>query len=528
MVKALWDRSGGRGDGRGEFNPDDYGEMLERLAALTGTALALQPEAGLRRSERPYAPVRIGGSRTGWAVVAGETNERAARAAGAAAEVIGRLFTADQDISSLAREVADRYEELNFLYDMSAQVGALLDEVEICDLLVKEGTWLMNCERASIMVVDQESGALRIRAAVGLPESVPGEVSVRPGEGISGKVFESGQGIIVNEGDPMPADSLGVNELREANCFLSVPLKITTQPDNEERVLGVFNLTRKRETNMFTASDLQLVSAVAATAATQIHNCRLLNAQRERRELERELELAAEIQLSLLPEEPLHAGALEAGGHCKPARHVGGDLFDYWLLDDHVCLVIADVSGHDMGAALMATAFRSVVRSESAHRRSVAGLMAQVNKALFDDLVRSELLISVFYAEIELSTGVMTFCRAGHPKPLLMQLGEKGWLDTEGLLLGLHEEGQFEERSVQLSRGDIIVLYTDGLLDAQDAEDRSFGLEGVRRAALAAMGSPPKQMALSIVEAARAHCGSRPLLDDVTSLVVRFGEPVEK
>ncbi|MCK4376370.1 MAG: serine/threonine-protein phosphatase, partial [Candidatus Brocadiae bacterium] len=245
-------------------------------------------------------------------------------------------------------------------------------------------------------------------------------------------------------------------------------------------------------------------------------------------ELERELELAAEIQLSLLPEEPLHAGALEAGGHCKPARHVGGDLFDYWLLDDHVCLVIADVSGHDIGAALMATAFRSVVRSESAHRRSVAGLMAQVNKALLDDLVRSELLISVFYAEIELSTGVMTFCRAGHPKPLLMQLGEKGWLDTEGLLLGLHEEGQFEERSVQLSRGDTIVLYTDGLLDAQDAEDRSFGLEGVRQAALAAMGSPPKQMALSIVEAARTHCGGRPLLDDVTSLVVRFGEPVEK
>ncbi|MHC4479620.1 MAG: PP2C family protein-serine/threonine phosphatase, partial [Planctomycetota bacterium] len=400
----------------------------------------------------------------------------------------------------------------------------LLDEEEICDFVVKEAAWLMNCERASIMVADQQGGDLRIRAAVGLPENIPDDVSVRPGEGISGKVFESGHGLIVNEGDPMPAESLGVRELREANCFLSVPLKISSQEDGREQVLGVFNLTRKRQSNMFTASDQKLVSAVAATAATQIHNCRLINAERARRELEHELELAARIQLSLLPEEPLRVGSLELGGHCKPARHVGGDLFDYWIRDDHVCLLVADVSGHDMGAALMATAFRSVARSESGHRRSVVGLLSQVNQALFDDLVHSELLISVFYAEVELSSGKMTFCRAGHPKPLLIQSGAEGWLDTEGLLLGLKEDGQFEERTVQLGEGDVVVLYTDGLLDAQGAEGEHFGIEGLHAAALETVCAAPKQMAANIVSAAREHCGDSPLIDDMTALIVRFGD----
>lgn len=524
MARVLWDSGAAQAHGRSEFNPDEYREVLDRLSAMCGVPLELQPEKGRERSGLPYFPVRIGGRRSGCGVAGTETSEAAHRAAAAAAEVISRMFTAEQDIASLAMELADRYEELSFLYDMGDRVGGLLDEEEICDFVVNEAAWLMNCERASIMLADPATQELKIRASVGLAEEIADDVAVRPGERISGKVFESGHGIIHNEGEPMPADSLNVTELRDANCFLSVPLKVSSQPGRQEQILGVFNLTRKRQGNMFTASDLKLVNAVAATTATQIHNCRLINAERQRQQLEHELELAAKIQLSLLPEGPLRIGPLEVAGQCKPARHVGGDLFDYWIQDDHVCLVVGDVSGHDTGAALVATAFRSVIRSEAAHRRSVAGMIAQVNRALFDDLAHAELFISCFYAEIELDSGTMTFCRAGHPKPLLMQLGEKGWLDTEGLLLGVCEDGQFEERSIRLERGDTIVLYTDGLLEARDEEDRYFGTEGLRKAALDSLAATPKEIAVRIIKAAQEHSGALPLADDMTVLVVRFGD----
>ncbi|MFO7957221.1 MAG: GAF domain-containing SpoIIE family protein phosphatase [Candidatus Brocadiia bacterium] len=510
---------------QGEFEAEAHQSLIEQLSRAAGLTLELVPEEAVQDGQC-RAPVRCGGSRTGWMVVGDEDGVRGRRAVETAADVIGRLVTADQDIASLSMEVADRYEELNFLYEVGDRVGALLDEDEICSFVAEEAAWLLDCERASVMVVDQEAGDLRIRAAVGLPEDISDEVTVRPGERISGKVFESGHAMVVNEGDPMPAESLGVDELRESNSFLCVPLKFTTESGRDEDIVGVINLTRKRGGDMFTASDLKLVSAVAATTATQIHNCRLINAERERQLLEQELELAARIQLSLLPEEPLSRGPVRTAGLCRPARHVGGDLFDYWLQDGRLCVVVADVSGHDIGAALMAAAMRSVIRSEAVHRDSVAGLLAQVNRALFDDLVRSELFITAFYAEIDLNAGEMTFCRAGHPKPLLVQDGQTRWLDTEGMLLGLQEDGLYEQQTAALSEGAVLTLYTDGLMEAVSPDGEEFGTEGVRKATIDALDESPEKLAGRIVEAAVRHTADSPQTDDMTALVVRYGDGV--
>jgi serine phosphatase RsbU (regulator of sigma subunit) len=372
-------------------------------------------------------------------------------------------------------------------------------------------------------MADPESGQLKIRAAVGLPEEISSEVSVQPGERISGKVFESGRPMVVNEGDPMPAESLNVEELRETDSFLSVPLKVSGPVDQEDEVLGVINLTRKRRSKMFTPSDLKLVSAVAVTTATQIHNCRLINAERERQKLEHELELAAGIQLGLLPEEPLSVGTLEAAGCCQPARHVGGDLFDYWASENRAFLMMADVAGHDMGAALMAAAVRSVMRGESVRMASVAELLDRVNRALFHDLVRAELFVTAFCAQIDVCSGQMSFCRAGHPKPLLVKPSERLWLDTEGLLLGMQEDGGYEQQTVLLEPGDTLVLYTDGVMDAADPDGRLFGADGVRAVGEESVHAAPLDLARRIVDAAQAHTHRAPQVDDMTTLVARFG-----
>jgi serine phosphatase RsbU (regulator of sigma subunit) len=523
MVRLFLDGEERRGPESVEFDPQKYAPILERLSELAGSGLEFTPEGGRAAMERAAAPIRLGGRRTGWGVSIVGTSLHARAAAETAAEIISRLLTSDQDMTSLAVELARRYEELNFLYDMTERVGALLDEDAICSFAIEEAAWLLDCQRASIMLVDPSSGELRIRASVGLPEGISGEVSVKPGERISGKVFETGNGVIVNAGDPMPAESLNLTELSEANCFLSVPLKISAESGREEHVHGVMNLTRRRGGRGFTADDLKLVTAVADTAATQIHNTRLINAERERQQLEHELELAARIQLSLLPKEHLRVGPVEVAGLCRPARHVGGDLFDYWQEDGRLCVVVADVAGHDMGAALMATALRSVFRSEAGHRAGVAGLLQQVNNVMFADLLRSELLVSAFYAEVDAAGGTLTYCRAGHPMPLLVQATGCQWLDTRGLLLGLRRDGEFEERSVRLAPGDEVVFYTDGLMESKDADGADFGTEGIRLAALAATDRDPAELAGCVVDAARRHAAGSPLADDMTAVVLRIG-----
>jgi sigma-B regulation protein RsbU (phosphoserine phosphatase) len=522
MVRPIAESGAALRRGATGASPLEYEDLLARLGRAAGTALRFEQEGSTSRPERLQSPVRAEGRRTGWLVVTDSAGERARAAVDAASEVISRIMTADQDIASLSMEIADRYEELTFLYEMGDRVSALLGEDQICGFVAEEASWLLDCERASVMILDEDTGLLRIRAAVGMPEGLMGSVAVRPGERISGKVLESGHAMVVNDGDPMPADALRLDSLRESNAFLCAPLRVGEESGREETVIGVINLTGKRRGAMFTSSDLKLVNAIAATTATHIHDCRLLSAERERQRLEQELELAARIQLSLLPKAPLSLDGVQAGGVCRPARHVGGDVFDYWVEGSRLCMLVADVSGHDIGAALMATALRSVVRSEAAHRHSVAGLLAQANRALFDDLLRSELLISAFYAELDMGSGELTFSRAGHPLPLLLQGGRADWLDTDGVLLGLLADSGYEERRSRLVDAAVLVLYTDGLVESVNRVGKQFGTDGLRAATAAAIGRDAGQVASSIVEAARSHSDGIPLRDDMTALVVRL------
>jgi len=504
-----------------DLDARDYTSILHSISGLTGTRIKIKRREHVDSQREVAAPVLRRRMPTGWAVVA-ETGPGAERAAEVAAQVVGRMLDTESDADSLAKEVADRYEELNFLYETSNKVGALLDEQKICQFVIERAAWMLDCERASVMLYDRGRDALWIAASVGLPEHIRVGTIVRPGEGVSGRVLESARRIVVGKGDPLPADSLRSDELRDAPAFVSVPLKIVEQ--ELEDVIGVLNLTRKRVGEMFTSSDMKLINAVAAQTATQIHNCRLLNAERKRRELEKELEIAARIQLSLLPRDPLRVGPLSAAGRCHTARHVGGDFYDYWHNQGRVSFLVADVSGHDLGAALMAAAFRSVVRSHYIHCKSPAELLTEVNSAFHEDLVKSELLITAFYAELSLNTGLLTFCRAGHPMPLLVAGERITYLDTEGQMLGLAKEGEFADQSLPLRGGERLVLYTDGLVEVQGPGDKLFGTERLMEAARNHSALSAEEMADALLEAAQ-HYGRDPVpRDDMTVLVASFQE----
>jgi len=524
MRRLIFDNSDSFGGGPSPFKPDDYSPMVQRFAQAADLDLFLKPEPTRPDLDHPFYPIRLAARRTGWCVMPAGNTPAECRAAELAAYMVSRTFKSDQDMDSLATEVSVRYEELNFLYSMGERVGSLLTETEVCSYVVEEAAWLMDCERASLMLPDPETGMLHVSAAVGMSEEIARNVRVEPGDGISGRVFDTGVATIVNEGDAMPADSLSSRGLQDANCFLCVPLMINSQGSGTGNIVGVFNLTRKRGGTMFTASDLKLVQSVASTTATQIHNCRLISAERERARLAHELAMAARIQLSLLPTEPIERGKVKVAGYCKPAQHVGGDMYDYWMQDDHICMVIADVSGHDMGAALMATALRSVMRSETVHGAEAAGLMTRVNRALLRDLFAAELFISVFYAEIDPESGRMTYCRAGHPLPLLLSREGREWLDTEGMLLGICDDAQFEQGVVQMQPGESLLFFTDGLVEAESAEHGFFGIEGVEEIALRSVVLPPSEMAHAIAAAAEKHVVPDTVHDDMTVMVLRMAD----
>lgn len=239
-----------------------------------------------------------------------------------------------------------------------------------------------------------------------------------------------------------------------------------------------------------------------------------------------ELEIAKHIQLSLLPDAPLQLPCVELAGFCAPASQVGGDYFDYFENSGTVDMVIADVSGHSVGAALLMTEVRSTLRVEArkAPRAvSPAEVLRDLNELLYDDLTRSESFITMLYMKYDPEGRRLTYANAGHNRAILLRSGDgrPTLLDAEGLVLGALRGVEFEERTIELAAGDLLVLYTDGFTEAQNAVGEFYGIERLIGALRHHKELPLQAILKGVLGHVRDFCGERALDDDIAMVVMR-------
>lgn len=239
----------------------------------------------------------------------------------------------------------------------------------------------------------------------------------------------------------------------------------------------------------------------------------------------RDMELARQIQLSLLPAAPPELSGAVVARCCVPATHVGGDYYDYYRREDGlVDLVIADVSGHSIGAALMMVEFRSVLRS-SAHSFSSTGeILAFLNDQLYEDLNRSGLFITMFFIKYDPLTRTLAYSNAGHVRPLLISMDGGHccrYLDTEGLILGVKKGVEFEEKQIQLYAGDVLLLHTDGIIESENSAGEPFGNDRLCAIVQARRSEPPQAIIDAVLRKVSLFRGEAPQEDDVTMIVMK-------
>jgi len=238
----------------------------------------------------------------------------------------------------------------------------------------------------------------------------------------------------------------------------------------------------------------------------------------------RDMELARQIQLSLLPSAPPELSGVMLAGCCDPATHVGGDYYDYYLRKDGLFdMVIADVSGHSIGAALMMVEFRALLRSR-VHSFSTTGeILAVLNDLLYEDLNRSGLFITLFFIKYDPLTRTLFYSSAGHTLPLLvtMDSGHCRELDAEGLILGVCKGVDFEEKEVQLHAGDLLVLHTDGIIETENSAAEQFGIDRLSAIIQARRFDPPQAIIDAVLQEVAFFRGTTPQADDVTMVVMK-------
>ena len=251
---------------------------------------------------------------------------------------------------------------------------------------------------------------------------------------------------------------------------------------------------------------------------------RLAQAIAEKEALRREMDIAADIQRSLLPESCPRIEGFELAARSLPARDVGGDFYDFIPLpNDRWGLVIADVSGKGVPAALLMALSRSLIRSYSQDKPSILQALHVANSFVLED-TRSEMFVTCFYAVIDPNNRTLTYVNAGHNPPMINRPDEHVvMLPASGTPLGILDEPGFSEETCTLESGDVVAMYTDGITEAQNAHGEEFGVTRLQEVLKNSGQLPAEEIARRLVTAVQTFASGQPQFDDMTTVLLRVG-----
>lgn len=295
---------------------------------------------------------------------------------------------------------------------------------------------------------------------------------------------------------------------------------IHRQPAIVYQVLKVLT-TRLREANDLALSNLREKNVRLSEAYEALKNAQAQIIEKER--LDRELQLAYEMQSSLIPRATPKIPGWEFSARWLPARNVSGDYYDF-ILHKHnqqVGLVIADVADKGMAASLFMAVTRSTVRASVTENRTPRQVIGHANDILCAD-ADNGLFVTLFYADLNPENGELTYVNAGHNPPYYHQVATGEWqtLRRTGLPLGLLRQTP-GQNAICMEPGDLLFLYTDGVTDANDLDQQEFGMERIKDVLAQHVHEPASAIAAAMEAELKKHCGGQQLFDDITFLVIK-------
>jgi sigma-B regulation protein RsbU (phosphoserine phosphatase) len=379
------------------------------------------------------------------------------------------------------------------LYRMGRVLAASLDLDTRLNRVLEQAMEILQAERGSIMLLEDEPSELVVRASQGLKDSR--EFRVRLGEGIAGWVAEHGEPLVLQD---VISDNRFSGTNPSIKSALAVPLKV------DAKVIGVLNVSTATKQRRFDFLDLEHLSSFADMAAVAIENARLyMVLKREQEHLDKEMNMASRIQRSIISTN-VPCASIRMVSRLMPASAVGGDFYSVIPLarDSRFCfyctpamqdrcqqmrsefcpekfgLMIGDVANKGMPAALIMSVLTTILYEVGRHHISPRTILNEVNSAFRRLFSESQYgFATLFYAFYDNNDNTLTYTKAGHEPPLLVRGddSELEYLEGEGFPVGLMEDGQYQEKTIQLQLGDRILLYTDGLTGALNARGEILG-----------------------------------------------------
>ena len=415
-------------------------------------------------------------------------------------------FCVSTEGTSRVLELEQRLRQLTLLQDAVRKINSTLDLDQLLSEIVIDLAGAFGCNHTALLLFDERSDELEIIAIHGFSDLKKG-YRFKPGK--RGMVSQ-----VAVTGKPMYASDVRKNT-HYFHCESATRSEIAIPLLCKGRLIGVMDAQSPR-LDGFSSDQLQLLTAFADSIASAVENARLFRTERLQKErILHEQDEARVIQSALLPSSDPTLAGYKIEGSCLQVRAVGGDWYDYVSLDQHrIGIVLGDVCGKGMAAALLMSATRSIVRRNIAAGVGPAEVLRQVNSSLRDDFPPGR-FVTLIYAVLDGEQHTVTFASAGHLPPLLHRRGCSSCIETDaGFPLGIFDS-EFSEATVAMAPGSTVLFYTDGIVETADPGGNEYGID---RLSAALDGENP--CARTLTENVVRYSGGQNLSDDATVVMV--------
>jgi len=424
--------------------------------------------------------------------------------------------------NAIARLCFQEYQLRQRIHEMTAlnSVAILLtdprDLQQVLDRTAQVVAEVMETKAASIRLIDEQHDELVVKAVHNLSAQYLNKGPVRLSRAeIDKEALGPGGFAYVANMATDPRVQYPQESLREGIVsMLSVGMRFRGKP------IGVMRVYTAHE-HAFSPLQIDLMKAVAAQAGAAIENARLLTESIQAEAMEKQLRLAGEVQQRMIPHTAPDMPGLDIASVYVPMYSLGGDFYDFIPLPgDNLGLAIADVSGKGVPASLIMASVRAFLRAQVDNVYYLYEVMRRINIMLCRDTKSSE-FVTLFYGVLDAKNFRFTYCNAGHPPGLVLRNGTVMELGSDNLVLGVSADEEYKQSVIDLKKGDLLMLFTDGLPDARNFRDEAFGRQRVAEV-FSRGGETADVVAQNVLWEMRKFVGITKPVDDVTMIVVRI------
>jgi sigma-B regulation protein RsbU (phosphoserine phosphatase) len=417
-----------------------------------------------------------------------------------------------------AQRAATELRRLEQLIEASKVLNSTLDLDKLLDIILETALGIVNGERGTVYLIDEEKQELWSRVFKGT-EII--KIQLPIGKGIAGYVAATGDTLNIPDAymDPRFNPEVDKQTGYRTKTILCMPMN-----NKDGKIIGVFQLLNKRQ-GLFTRDDENFIAALSVHAAIAIENARLYEEEKAFMRMQEEVRLAAKIQHDLLPKTFPEIPGYDIAGRSIPAQLVGGDYFDFIPMEDHrLAVCLGDVSGKGLPASLLMANLQATLRGQTLVGTSAKERIIRSNKLLHES-TSAEKFVTLFYGILDSTRHELVFCNAGHDNPFI--LTGKGVkknllrLKTGGIVLSIMEYFPYEEEIVALRLGDLLIIYSDGIAEAMNEHHEQFGEDRIATIIKKYHHNSANEILEKIILEAKKHAGSWPQSDDMTIVVVK-------